>query len=293
MSERIDIAMGFDDRYAPHAAAVIASIVRHAPGAVFRFIILHDGVTPTRQGAIESLAPGSRFVWTQVSDDDLPPWEYGHISRATLFRLGLEKLGPVDCHRALYIDADVVVLDDVRKLAHVDLGANAIGAVRDRYVDAADFAQRWSLAADAPRYFNAGVLVIDLDRVRQEGVFSKAAEFIARYRQGKLPYGDQDALNYFFWDRWAELDPAWNVQSFMTSEEIAAAERGPALVHFVGPDKPWLPNIWHPWAWSYWESVKRTPFAAEVARTYKMDFYQMMRLRLKWWLRRPQASAAR
>lgn len=281
MSERLDIAMGFDDRYVPHAAAVISSVVRHAPGAAFRFIILHDGVLPERQRTIEELAPGSEFVWTQVRDEDLPPWEHGHINRATLFRFGLEFLGPSDCQRVLYLDADLVVLDDVRKLAAVDLGGHAIGAVRDHYIDAAAFAERWSLPAEAPRYMNAGVLLIDLERVRKEKAFSKAAEFVGRQTKETLPWGDQDALNYFLWNRWLELDPAWNVQRV-----DSAAGRGlPSLVHFVGYEKPWMRTAWHPWSWIYWDSVKRTPFAAEVARTYRMGFYQLMRLRLKWWLR--------
>jgi hypothetical protein len=33
--------------------------------------------------------------------------------------------------------------------------------------------------------------------------------------------------------------------------------------------------------------MKRTPFAAEVKCAFRMDFLQMMRLRLRWWLRKP------
>ena len=45
MMARVDVAMGFDGRYAPHAANVMASIVRHAPGAKLRFILLQSGVS--------------------------------------------------------------------------------------------------------------------------------------------------------------------------------------------------------------------------------------------------------
>jgi hypothetical protein len=46
-------------------------------------------------------------------------------------------------------------------------------------------------------------------------------------------------------------------------------------------------NVWHPWAWAYWDSLERTPFARDVVQTYRMDFAQRMRLRLRWMLRRP------
>jgi lipopolysaccharide biosynthesis glycosyltransferase len=293
VSEVLDIAMGFDSRYAPHAAVVIASIVRSAPGAHFRFIMIHDGVDAARRQQVERLAPGSRFAWTQVADDDLPAFQYGHLNRAILFRLGLEKLAPADANRVVYVDADTVVLNDVRELAAADLGDCAIGAVHDCYVDPADFAKRWSLTSPAPRYFNSGVLVIDLERVRAESLFSKAAAIIAQNESTALPYGDQDALNITMWERWTAIEPMWNVQRFMNPQNIAATGRGPSLIHFVGLEKPWLPNVWHPWAWVYWENLRRTPFADEVAQTYNMNLYQLLRLRLKWWINRPQPSVAR
>ena len=91
------------------------------------------------------------------------------------------------------------------------------------------------------------------------------------------------------------LEPTWNVQRFLRRDEIAneqAPDRKwghamPRLIHYIGTDKPWMRNVWHPWAWLYWENLKRTPFAAEVKRTFRMDVLQMMRLRLRWWLRRP------
>lgn len=296
MSERIDIALGFDARYAPHAGVVISSVVRHAPGARFRFICLHDGIDAALRARVESCAPGAEFYWTEVREDDLPAFSTrGHFNRAILFRIGLEKLAPADARRVIYLDSDVAVCGDVRELWGADLLGNAIGAVRDCYQDGVAFAARWSLAGDAPRYFNSGVLLIDLAAVRADKSFSAAAEFVARHGEDIL-FGDQDALNFVFWRRWSELEPAWNVQRYMTPAEIAEAGWGravPALIHFIGIQKPWMRNVWHPWAWAYWEALQRTAFADEVAAANKMDFYQLMRLRLRWRLRRPVRAMAR
>ena len=56
MSDRIDIAMGFDGRYAPHAANVMASIIRHAPGAKLRLILLQSGVSEEIRRRTERLS---------------------------------------------------------------------------------------------------------------------------------------------------------------------------------------------------------------------------------------------
>lgn len=292
MSGCCDIAMGFDGRYAPHAAAVIASIVRHAPEARLRFIIVHDGVDGARQAKVESVAPKARFVWRQVSASELPEFQYGHLSRAILFRLGLEQLAPADCARVIYVDSDVVVMGDIRELAAADLGDCVLGAAPDRYVDPANFAKRWGLSSPAPRYFNSGVLVIELGRVRAERLFSAAIDFVSRHRH-EIEFADQDALNFVFWERWKPIDSTWNVQQFTPAREIVASGKAPKLLHFIGLEKPWLPNIWHPWAWAYWDNLKRTPFEAEVARTQKMNIYQLLRLRMKWWLNHPPTERAR
>ncbi len=295
MTGEIDIALGFDAAYAPHAGGVIASVVRHAPGARLRFICLHDGVGEALRARVEACAPGARFHWAQVTDEDLPAFATrGHFNRAILFRIGLEKLAPADCTRVLYLDSDVVICGDVRELWDVDLGGAAIGAMRDCYQDAAAFAQRWALASQAQGYFNSGVLLVDLAAVRAEGGFSAAAAFVARHGE-ELLFGDQDALNFVFWRRWRELDPAWNVQRYLSFQEIAAAgwrRAAPGLIHFIGPEKPWMANAWHPWSWAYWDNLKRTPFADEVAATFKMGAFQLMRLRLRWWLRRPPGVRA-
>jgi lipopolysaccharide biosynthesis glycosyltransferase len=297
MPDIIDIALGFDTNYAPHAAGVIASVVRRAPGAKFRVIILHTGVSPQMQADIESVAPGSAFVWCEVQDEDLPPFaDRGYFNRTTLFRMGLEKLAPADCKRVLYLDSDLAVLTDVRALWSVDLGPYPIGAVIDAYLDADAFAARWALAPGG-RYFNAGVLLIDLEKVRAEKLFSAAIDFIAKHDRD-LPYNDQDALNWAFWRNWHVLDVKWNVQRFMAMPETQGAltddkrlKGPPAIIHFMGSEKPWLPNQWHPWAWTYWQGLSWTPFTPLVERTHGVGKLERMRLWLRWLRRRPISAS--
>lgn len=296
-SDRIDIALGFDAKYAPHAANVMSSIARHAPGAKLRFVLLHAGVDAPLQKRVEAEAPKAECVWIEVGDDDLPAYaDRGHLNRAVLFRLGLEKLAPVDSKRIIYVDADVIVLGDIRELWSADLGGNALGVVPDCYIDAVEFARKWALPEENANYFNAGIQLIDLEMVRREGLFSAALEFVVQYDK-QLLLGDQDALNYTFWGRWTPVEPTWNVQRYVTPKEIAeekAKDRrwgkdAPRLIHYIGTEKPWMPNVWHPWAWLYWENLRRTQFHDEVAASYKMDFYQLMRQRLRYWIKRPAA----
>jgi lipopolysaccharide biosynthesis glycosyltransferase len=289
----VDIALGFDRTYAPHGAATIRSVVRHSPGAGLRFIILHAGIDAETRARVEAVAPDAAFFWAETRLEDLPEFtsHLKYLNAATLLRLGLERLAPADCRRVVYLDSDTIVLDDVRELWNADLKGAPIGAVPDLYIDGKQFAETWSLpGADQAAYFNSGVLLIDLDRIRSEGLFEATAEFIAR-NGAKLPYGDQDALNAVFWRRWQPLDAAWNVQRPMTGPEMAAAgwgRAGPSIIHYITKDKPWTRNVWHHWAWLYWDNLRQTSFAREVSRTFGMDLLQLLRLRLRYLVKRPR-----
>ena len=289
----IDVAFGVDNGYAPHLAAVVASIVRHAPDARIRFIVLHAGVTQERQMLIEGVAPGTLFVWIEVGEDDVPAFaDRGHFNRTTLFRLGLERLAPADCRRVLYLDADLVVLDDVRVVYNLDISGASIGAVIDYPVNADEFAARWQLPPSAQAYFNAGVLLIDLERVRAGGEFEKIMRFVAEHDRD-LPYNDQDALNWFYWGRWRELPPEWNAQLPMVlswkakdlPKPLQFHDRIPSIIHYTGPAKPWTLGFyypWTPWVWLYWRSLRRTPFLQEVAKPAGVGLFGRARYWLRW-----------
>jgi lipopolysaccharide biosynthesis glycosyltransferase len=284
----IVVALGFDVAYAAHAAVVIASLVRNTPDARFRFILLHTGTSALIRRRIESLSPLSHFDWIEVRDEDIPPFPNKEwISRATLFRLGLENLAPQDCERILYLDSDLVIKGDVRPLWNTDLKGRAIAAATDVDVDARSFAGKWMLGS-GQGYFNAGVLLIDLAKIRKERSFSKALDFVARHSPD-LPYSDQDALNWTFWGGWLPLESKWNVQrlSVVEARSIGRKARGRFLnealiVHFTGSAKPWVRNSYHPWAWLYWRYLHCTPFTEEVRGASAISSIDLARLWLRW-----------
>lgn len=295
----IDIAMGFDANYAPHAAAVIASVIHNSPNSKFRFLLLHPGLDRDLQEKIERSAARHTFLWIEVRETDIPAFagegRIPHISRATLFRLGLETLAPKDCHRLIYLDADIVVADDLAKLDRMDLSGLPLGAAVDAYIDETEFSERWGLATGGT-YFNAGILIIDLDLVRRDGLFEKALAFLAEYGAA-LPYNDQDALNWAFWMRFKVIPTRWNTQrmTLITIKDwTLPPERGlngqsPAIVHFTGPEKPWLAHAWHPLSWLYWRNLARTRFFDDILRSQRISRLAVLRTwirYLKWVLSR-------
>jgi lipopolysaccharide biosynthesis glycosyltransferase len=269
----IDIAFGIDTAYAPHLAAAIASIVANASGGQFRFMVIHDGVPESDQKKIESCAPGHFFIWPQITDTTVTSLaKRNHISRASYYRFSIPDFAPADATRVIYLDSDLIVLGDLRQLFEAELANTLLGAVFDPAVEAEGFAKRWDLNPVHLAYFNAGVLLLDVAKIRASGAFDKAFDLITGYWDD-LEFGDQDVLNLLFWDKWTRLEPVWNVQRRMVMREGTPCyatrkemqtDRRPKIIHFTETNKPWAVDAFHPFVWTYYRYLRRTPYWKSV-----------------------------
>lgn len=285
----IAIAFGLDAGYAPHAGAAIASIVAAAPTRAFHFFMIHDGVPAGLQADVQRCAPHARFSWLAPPEDLLTRASgAGHISRATYARFAIPDLIQ-DCARVLYLDCDLVILADLEPLYQSDLNGGALGAAIDHWVDPAAFARDWGLDPTGARYFNAGVLLLDLPRLKEDGGFARAVQALSVHERA-MPFLDQDALNLAFWGCWHPLDRIWNVQraALMPGYEGAAQagmgqeRRMPKIIHFTTSEKPWRRGVYHPYADTYLRALARTPFWDIVMKSGGPRWHERLRARFNW-----------
>ena len=247
--------------------------------------ILNDGVPAETQRKVQSVAPKASFDWVEIKDEILLALDgNGYISRATFYRLALPQILDPKIDRILYLDSDLICTRDIAYLWHIDIAGYPIGAVCDPGVDAVAFARQWGLAREPGGYFNAGVLLLDLELIRGEGLFQTAIDFLTANRPA-LEFMDQDALNYALSRRWAKLDPAWNVQRNMLlrkrelfEPKLRMLSNRPAIIHYTGDKKPWLEAAYHPYAALYWRNLARTPFWKEVAQPAGLTFVKSLQL---------------
>ena len=128
----------------------------------------------------------------------------------------LGELLPDDVERVLFLDADLLVLDDPTGLLEVDLGGRALAAAVDGAIALCSGprgVRAWreqGIPAFAP-YFNAGVMAISLRDWRERAVGARALRYLSTRGTSGGGFLHQEALNAIAWDDWHELDPRWNV----------------------------------------------------------------------------------
>jgi lipopolysaccharide biosynthesis glycosyltransferase len=165
----------------------------------------------------------------------------GHLSTATHLCLFADRAIPPSADRVLYLDSDVLVCRDLFPLFEIDLQGRAVAAARDQFAE--NRAHRLSgtkARVDRP-VFNAGVLVIDLARMR-DGLGDRLRDR-ALERRDDAPFADQDILNEFLAHDWLEVGPEWNAHDLRPEERLEYADA--AIIHFAGW-KPWQAQCLNP-----------------------------------------------
>jgi lipopolysaccharide biosynthesis glycosyltransferase len=150
-----------------------------------------------------------------------------------------------DVGRALYIDSDVLVEANIEELWAEPLNGTPLAAVRERTVSCpvAGIGEWENLGLDPDEaYFNAGVLLMDLDQWRREGIHTDAIEYLADPNHRIISAGNQEPLNAVLCGRWKHLDPRWNALWWFSPKEVLEEA---CLSHFAG-SHPWWPNCRHP-----------------------------------------------
>jgi len=268
---RIEIAFGCDAGYVqPLSVAVISVLASARNPSRIRFWLITKSLNGAALSSLRSLieSHGAQLETRNPSESEAPieSMPLGeHFTEATYYRLLLPRLLPTEVKRLIYLDSDVIVRHPIEELWAVDLKTLSTGAVfNPRSLNY----QGLGLEREKD-YFNAGVLLMDLDRWREERIHQRALKFAAEF-SGALPCADQDALNHVIKGAWKRLDLRWN-QQFKFFQHSAAylrvswvalwrARSAPYIVHYSTNTKPWHSENEHPWRSLYFEQLDRTSF---------------------------------
>lgn len=232
-----------DEAYAMPLATTLRSMVEANQASwPLECRILTDGFSEAGKRRVsESLPDGAATIrWDRVSMDLFRDFYTAPgVSTMTFARLLIPRVLPDTVSRLLYLDTDILVLKDLMPLWETDLEGAVVGAV----LDGVDWHLKHGTRVypGVPRvkdYFNAGVLLIDLDRWRTQRISEKALEY--QMRVPTSPFMDQDGINVACDGLWKCLDSRWNFQDHFASRiEGMTQEDRPHIVHFVTGAKPW------------------------------------------------------
>jgi len=248
--DEIHVEVSLDGNLKDQLDVVLESIVSRCSRPIRLYVLCRDH-DDTDFERVAALFPTVSFVWLPTDEVD-----YGriigmisHITVATMDRLLLPDLLP-DLPKIVHHDLDALCLGDLAELFDVDVSHTRLAArtspqpgpgsgfwnftrsatrltkdpdmareliVRSHTMHAFDFAA-----------FNAGILVLNLDRMRADRFCRLFLPWAERYGMN-----DQEILNAYAGADRVELDADWNR---LPRLEMLHA---PKIVHWAGAQKPW------------------------------------------------------
>lgn len=278
MSINIPVFMSFDERYAPYAATSIASICSNTTSFV-HFFIIDCGVSEETKSKVNNLKKNFFNLDIDWMSFDIKKFLDGfktdfHISLATYGRVFIPFLNS-NINKAIYLDVDTIVLSDISELYETCLDGYALAAIWEDYMEVKghnkEHLERLGIAGPH-KYFNAGVLLLDLSKWREHSLTSVLLEAEFKLRD-KLKFLDQDLLNYVFANNYKLLNEKFNVTAPRARKHYKSGKLVDCVIrHFEGGKKPWFCHPLkieqmksnHIGVKAFWKYAKMTPFYNEM-----------------------------
>lgn len=265
----IPIFFAVDDGYIPFLAVSIQSLADHASDENQYVIkVLYTNISEENKKNISKYERENisiEFVdlnyYIEKIKDKLYTRDY--YSKTTYFRLFIPNLYP-QYNKVLYLDSDITILSDVADLYNIDMGDNLIAAAPDDVIQTIevfqDYAEKVVGVADYRNYFNAGIIVMNLDELRK---FDFQEKFLYLLSTVKFSVAqDQDYLNRLCKGRVKLFSNTWNR---MPIGGDVVDRDDLHLIHYNLAFKPWhFENILY--KEYFWECAKKTEYFDQILK---------------------------
>ncbi|MDY6295926.1 MAG: glycosyltransferase family 8 protein [Schwartzia succinivorans] len=164
----------------------------------------------------------------------LPDAILTRFSQAALYRLLAGIVLPQSVHKLIYLDADTIVHMDIARLWNEEVGENGLAAIDEISATQGNPAPQPLVEAgeiSRDRYFNSGVMLIDLDKWREYPEFlTNGLKMLTEHP--KCFCFDQDILNYAFASNYRKLSGDYDV--FVSMDRFLKHKIRPAIYHYAG-----------------------------------------------------------
>jgi lipopolysaccharide biosynthesis glycosyltransferase len=281
---KINVCLSCDDGYSKYAGVTIASILNNSnEDDILAFYILDGGISEENKSKIFELKniKNCDIFFMRVNEEDFEIYKqiktHKYITLQTYYRLKLASIIP-DVDKIIYLDCDMIVNSSLADLYNADLHENVIGGVLDVRVK---HKRTWKNC----NYINAGMVLFDLNKIRQENVENLFYEY-TKNNIDKIETGDQDIINFALEGKIEIFSDEWNVQvsDFMHRSSFT---KTPKIIHYVTGSKPWVFGSVNYYKNLYFQNLSKTVWAIPSNEKFKWGFVNQVVSIVRFVVHRP------
>lgn len=253
--QAIHVFFSTNDAYAPHTATAILSLLMNAkPTDKLNIYILESRLSTEHKNKIYALKQKypAHIEFVHINTEEFKNLGIIRLTQETYYKYIIPRIK--NNTKALYLDSDILVLDSLRELWNTDISNTYFAAVKD---------PKNPGHLNVACYFNAGVLLLNSKKLREEGLIEKMFQKTQELTENKkLWLEDQDVLNILFKDQFKQLDNKFNYPGYKKSEKKIV------ILHYL-VFKPWKQQMEH--FDLYWFYRNQTPYSISQEEILKIS----------------------
>ena len=253
----MELLVTVDKNYIPPLQVMLTSLYMNNPGEDVEMYLLHSRLQEKELEPLEKQCGrlGYKFFPVKIEDSwfsQAPVTK--QYPREMYYRLLAPCFLPQKLHRILYLAPDILVINSLKPLWETDMkGRLFAAAAHTGKTNLANNINQVRLGT-THKYFNSGVLLINLDQGRKEILPEEIFRYAGEHAK-ELLLPDQDILNAVFGSRTLELDDyLWNYDARNYSTYLLRSGGvcdmdwvmgNTGILHFCGKTKPWQAGYMH------------------------------------------------
>lgn len=248
----IHIAFCANNDYIPYVSVAIKSILENHSKTNINIHILTNYISEEKLNIVKELfySYQEQQLKIHIVDDTSLKGLKDTWSIYTWYRVLLPQILPANIHRILYLDADVIVKDNLQDLFILNMENKAIAGTIDIETFNNITFERCGFEMEK-KYICAGVMLMNLDYWREYNLTNKIIDW-GRKNNDRIKFPDQDTINYLCRDNKIILPLRYGIQSAFfindqfyqepLSKELSDCINRPAIIHYAGC-APWIKEL--------------------------------------------------
>ena len=277
----MDIIFATNNKFCPFSAVAIVSLLENNKE---EDITIHLFTIECEQFNVDNVTHiveryKKKCIIHDIKDDIFQKLPYtGIYSTACYLRLFTPSLLP-NADKALYLDCDLIINGNLKELFDTNIDGFAVAAVRDATLSYNIVKDYLGFDYWKDGYFNSGVLLMNLKFWRERNLQNLLFSYLSSHRVS-LP--DQDALNIILHGYVLWLHPKWNCHTgYFSFPPLVVEKERPyikqlwtdaKIIHFTGPNKPWLAECVNPYKRMFYKYREMTGLRYEEAHARQTGF---------------------
>lgn len=270
----MNVAVTINDTYFYPLYIMLNTLFSKHKGMEIHVFLIHSRVSKENRKRLEWLCrqKGGSFTEIYVSEQEFshaPSFSY--FTKEMYYRILAAKLLPDNLDRVLYLDPDMIVTDSLKEFYNMPLDDCFFAGIRDRLQDDAKSPYWKELGFQGKNsYINSGVLLCNLTVLRKEQNVQDVFDMLKK-RGENLKFPDQDLINVLYEGKIAVADDRYNLNpnhvywwEYLGYNFAPFLLKKPAILHFMGSDKPWRPSYHGGMYQYYWKEERKYTYKSSM-----------------------------